>query len=261
MYDLIYANGDSFASGRDLAEKHYWPEARLLSWEEWQKEHNEMVKRVEKWGIKNNTTMDKTLYPIERNLAYSAQLGRIARVKTINKSTSGAGMTHICMETLKDLNELKNEYKKILVLIGLTSPGRIWFPREDKPGFPNTIILGRQTGFKNKFEKQISDHWIENTDRTDLYVNMALNLLGVENFCKQSNIDIYFVGCPLMNKMHLDEIKGFKIKDFLENKTIAYLGGEYHNYNTKNVSYTGTGHLPIQDHVKLAKEIKEKLWT
>jgi hypothetical protein len=261
MYDLIYANGDSFAAGRDLAEKQYWPEARLLSWTEWQEFSPKLQKLYEKFEKEYSTRLDLALYPQERNMAYSAQLGKLTNTKTINNSTSGAGHTNIALQTIRDLNELRKDHKKILVLIGLSNVGRIWFPNSE-PSNPNhTLILGRHGGYKTKFEQKISEHWIEHTDSIDLHVNMAISMLAIDNFCKQNNIDMYFVGCPLFNKNQFDQIQGFDISNYLCDKTIGYLGGDYHSYEKNETRYTGSGHLPLSDHIELAEQLKEKLWT
>jgi len=262
MYDLIYANGDSFTSGRDLVDKLYLgPNYPLQTFSGWIDNIKKVEKSTVKFLEKKNTTLNDYISPLELELSYPAQLGKITNTKVINSAISGNGITNICLNAYKDFINLGFQDKKVLALIGLTNAGRLWFPNPKNPN--NTLILNRTGGFKTKEEKIISDWFVLNANWTDLHMIMANQLIGLIKLADTLNIDLYFVGNPLLNDKHFNEAgKEYEsMTNLIRDKMIDTLGGKDICDHFDKPRFSSTGHMPIKDHIELAERLKEKLWT
>ena len=262
MYDLIYANGDSFTAGRDLVDHwylgHNYPLQTFTSW-------IDTIKKVEKSTIKylesKNSTLHEYISPAEIKVAFPAQLGKLTNTKVISNAISGNGITNICLNSYKDLIHLSKKHKKILALIGLTNAGRLWFPNPKNPS--NTLILNRTGGYKTKEEKLISEWYVLNANWTDLHLIMANQLIGLVKLAEELNIDLYFIGNPLLNDKHFNEAgdEYNSMTNIIRNKMVDVLGGRDICDHFDKPRFSSTGHLPIQDHLELAERLKEKFWT
>jgi len=266
MYDYIYANGDSFTAGRDLADFLYVPGYPLQTFTSWQKN----IKYVEKQGYeylkKQGQSINQHIAPLERRMSFVAKLSELTDVPYWNNAISGNSTANIALNTYKDLLYIAERRKgqKVLVLIGLTNAGRLWFPNPTNPS--NTLIINRITGFKYKEEKIISEWFVKHSTHTDLLLIMSNQLNGIITFCENLDLDIdlYFVGNPLFCHRHFDEITGKSYKpivDIIKNRTIDILGGEDIHEHFKKKRFSSSGHLPIADHESLAQRLKDKLWT
>ena len=266
MYDFIYANGDSYTAGRDLADYLYVPNYPLQTFTSWINNIGYVEKQGEKYLKKVNQTLHEHIAPIERQMSFVGQLGELTNTSYWNNAISGNSTTNTALNTYKDLLYLNQTRKgqKILVLIGLTNAGRVWFPNPKNPS--NTLIINRSTGFKHKEEKIISDWFVMHSTHTDLHLIMANQLNGIMTFCNtlDLDIDLYFVGNPLLCHRHFDEMSGDSYKpivDIIRNKTIDILGGEDIHEHFEKERFASSGHLPIEDHKSLAQRLRDKLWT
>ena len=265
MYDIIYGNGDSYASGQDLVEHLYFPEKKLYSFDEWKPVQRKNVDRAMKWSRENPKIDVKSL---EKQECYISKLGKLTNTPVLNNAVSGAGFQKITMTALDDLLELKEKHNKILCVISFTSAQRLWFPGET--GHTNksdTIVLGGFTDFKDKLSHKVMKRFVMNTSYMDWALQMAASYLGIIKFCEYFDIDVTFIGTPLMNKHHFQEFinngHGSLVEPFID-----YYGGtlggdtiwDAVRDHTKKVFSAG-GHLPVEHHDQIAVELKEKFWT
>jgi len=266
MYDYIYANGDSFTAGRDLADFLYVPDYPLQTFSSWIKNIGYVEKQGEKYLKKQGQSMNQHIAPLERRMSFVAKLSELTDTPYWNNAISGNSTANTALNTYKDLLYLNEKRKgqRILVLIGLTNAGRLWFPNPKNPS--NTLILNRSTGFKHREEKIISDWYVRHSNHTDLHLIMANQLNGIITFSENLDLDIdlYFVGNPLFCHRHFDEITGDSYKpivDIIKSRTIDILGGEDIHEHFEEERFSSSGHLPIADHERLAQRLKDKLWT
>lgn len=265
MYDLIYGCGDSYASGQDLVEELYFPEKPRFNFLQWKEHQRKNVDRAYAWSQKNPQIKIREL---EKEKCYIAKLGKMTGVPTINNAVSGYGFQKISMVTLNDLEELKQNYKKILCIISFTGAMRLWFPGDSNHKTnSDTIVLGGFNDFKDKLSMKVIKRYVTYSKYTDWAIQMACSYLGIIKYCELYNIDIGFVGTPLMNKNHLEDFiqngqKGI-VTPFIE-YYISTLGGSNINKiikDPKQKIFTAGGHLPEEYHDQTALDIKERFWN
>ena len=265
MYDLIYGCGDSYASGQDLVEELYFPEKPRYSFDEWKQVQRKNVDRAMLWSKKNP---DVDIKKLEKEKCYINKLGKITGVPTINNAVSGYGFQKISITTFNDLEELKQTHKKILCIISFTGAMRLWFPGDTTHKTKSdTIVLGGFNDFKDKLSMKVIKRYVSNSNYMDWAIQMAASYLGIIKYCEYNDIDLGFVGTPLMNNSHFQEFvdkgHGGMVSPFID-YYVSTLGGnkigKVLQDKTQKI-FTAGGHLPEEYHDQTALELKEKFWN
>lgn len=272
MYDLIYGNGDSFTAGEDLIDHLYMTNKDRCSWLEWTSTptlHAKYQNCRRAWHKKNPTI---NIDLLQRERTYIHHLGKITNTPTINNAQSGSGHTKISMTTLDDLSKLKQKYNKILCVISLTCTMRLWFPNNGiVTGMSDTLVLGSRSLeshslLNSRFLSRLTKVYITNSTDQEWMLQFFAAYLGIIKFCEYNNIDLAFVGSPIMNTHHF---RGFTTDGYsdlispVEQKCVCTLGGP----NIENLKrdksqkiFSLGGHLTENYHIQTAHELQEIFW-
>lgn len=265
MYDLIYCNGDSFCAGMDLAEERYFPELKGYTWEEYQTNLTDNIKKIT--AMKDRWVWWPEVEKLQRQRSFINQLSELTGIPVQNDAMSGAGYTKITQSTFRSCYILRhqNKSKKIAALLGLTNPQRLWWPLATTLGkndFSDTLILGTYQKSKTTLEQDVIKHFTINTTDDDWIINFGIAYMGIYLLLRKLDIDVYFIGTPLFNIEHLAEYKNAGLDEainiFLDNYA-GTLGGPNINNRKNEKIFTSGGHLRFEEHYNFAKELKENL--
>lgn len=265
-YDLIYTNGDSYTAGCGLAQHLYWPdcpdfsENQIIELRKTQDHNNKLLKIKKQFSKKNK---DVSIGRKELSLSWPSKLSKLTKTKLMNRARGGKGIPYICIQTIKDLMEIKQNYSldKICVIIGLTLPARMWWPMRNEEE-SNTLILNPMMARDDDYElkKSYINHVLTFAKDFDIDIQAILQLMGLQKYCKEKNIDCYFVGTPLCGLQTLDTVNK-QFHDFfysIESNYIDTLGAEV-IYEKNIPAYTACYHIIEKYHNTLAERLNEKI--
>jgi hypothetical protein len=247
MYDLIYANGDSYTAGSGLAQEMYYDSKPLRGYdvtsEVRTKVHISKMKCKAKWSI------------AERERSYPATLGAITNTEVINHAQGGAGLGQIAFTTVTDLIELSKQHNKILAIIGLTNPQRLFYPRPHN----NTLLFNNHVANYNKIEQCVLEAFAQKFSNEELEINGIISLLAILQLCDwMNNVDIILIETPAYPLKHVDLENKYQIlKDNIKPKVFDTL---VPNYDKEMKIHTGCNHIIKKYHDDLAQRIYSKLW-
>ena len=249
MYDLIYANGDSYTQGNGTAQHMYLDMPPLSGYEVTDK----IRKKAEK--MKERCTED--FHSVELANSYVAQLGKIASIPYENKALGGSGLGNICLTASIDLMNLNNTGKKVLALIGLTNPNRVFWPAPK----PNNTLLFSAPGLKpSMLEKNVLKHHAKYLTYEQLAVYSSLPLLGLIELSKNlQNVDLHLIETPAFPLSFIDQDGRYDdLISIIQSKILDTL---VPNYNKGDKIHTCCNHVFKEVHEALAKRIYKKIWN
>ena len=245
MSTVVYANGDSFTAGSELAADLLPgfpgntvnpPIAAMtrVKNERWynriHQEHGHLMEHY----IKQSTLR-----------AYPQKVGNILDCEVFNNALGGSSMDRIARTTISDLIKLKKEHTNIVAVIGTTDIHRIELPNENKAwasGQPahNVSIFAPVYQFYVKYSS--SYHALSN------YYN---NLISIQDFCKVNNIRLI-----LLDAMsHTDIIKDEELTHLVEYVRPYDIDMSKIAQTTSGEVYAPLGHYTEIVHDRIAEEI------
>ena len=231
MFDLIYANGDSFTAGTDTKAVN-----KLLYTYNGYKQN---LKNVKKSKNEQQQLLDKSG-------SYVKHLESITGIPSVNAAIPGSGNTSIVLDTLKDLETYKQKYNNMLCLVNITDCNRLWYPN-----YKNTAnIATHKPG--SKTEEEFCKTVVLNSDRKTWSMISIIQYLGLINYCKLNNIVLYFIGGPLFN---MDTIEENALWQDIYDMTVDFIGGQDIHLMKNELIWTQTGHLPEKFHIELADRL------
>jgi len=231
LFDLIYANGDSFTAGTDTKAVN-----KLLYTYNGYKQNLKNIKRPK----------DKQQQLLDKSGSFVHHLGSITGIPSVNNAMPGSGNTSIVLETLKDLEIYKQKYNNILCLVNITDCNRLWYPN-----LKNTANIATHKPV-SKTEAEFSKTVVLNSDRKTWSMISIIQYFGLINYCKHNNIMLYFIGGPLFN---MDTIKENALWQDIYDMTIDFIGGKDIHLMKNELIWTQTGHLPEKFHIDLADRL------
>jgi hypothetical protein len=248
MYDLIYANGDSYTAGSGLAQHLYNPTGPLSA--------DEVTEKCRLTNEKRKNKSKEDWKSEERKNSYPTTLGRFANVPVINNALGGAGLANIALDSTKDLIQLSKQREKILAVIGLTNPQRLFYPND-----PNNTLLWNMVSSTNEYTKTKK---LVLSDYAEKFSNLELEIIGVLPFLglikimdSIPNVDYILVETPAWFTKGVDPADDFKyIKDIVYPSIMSLTP----NYNPNEKVHTACNHIIKGYHDDLAKRIYNKIW-
>ena len=248
MYDLIYANGDSYTAGSGLAQEMY-SKIKPLSGD---KITADLISEM-------NRAKDKCkedFRTVERQRSYPATLGFFANTEVINNAQGGAGLGNIAFKSALDLVHLSKTHKRILAVIGLTNPIRIFFPKIPN----NTLMFGLMTGHTyDKWESHVMDRYAYMFKNEELQLMSVINFMGLLQLIQWlPNVDLILIETPAFILQHADPDGDYNaIKKNIEPMIFDTL---VPTYDKSMKIHTGCNHVIKDYHDDLAKKIYNRLW-
>jgi len=247
MYDLIYANGDSYTAGSGLAQELYSDLPPLNG--------HEVTPALRKKINKRREKCKDEVHNIERQRAYPNTLGFFANTEVINNAQGGAGLGNIVFNSTKDLLDLRKKHDRILAVIGLTNPQRVFFPRPPN----NTLLFGNYTTEYSKLEQGVLDKYALEFTNLELELYSVVYFLGLIQLVKwMDNVDLILVETPAFKTKDADPDNNYKI---IKDKVgpIIY-DNLVPNYKKSMEIHTGCNHIIKDYHDDCAKRIYNKIW-
>lgn len=248
MYDLIYANGDSYTAGSGLAQHLYNPMDPLSA--------DECTTKCRLANEKRKHKSNEDWKSEEKKNSYSTTLGFFANVPVINNALGGAGLANIALDSTKDLVQLSKQHEKILAVIGMTNPQRLFYPHATN----NTLLWNRVSGEDtySKYEKLVLSDYANKFSNLELEIIGVLPFLGLIKIMDSiPNIDYIIVESPLAMLKAFDPNGDFKfIKDMISPSIMSLVP----NYDKNQKIHTACHHVIKGYHDDLAKRIYNKIW-
>lgn len=244
MYDLIYANGDSYTAGTGLAQHLYIDKPPLKG--------DDVTDDLRLKSDRKKSKCREDWKSIELQNAYPATLGKFANTQVINNAEGGAGLGNIAMKAARDLIMLSKKHEKIFAMIGLTNANRIFFPR----AWNNTILWNKNK--HTKIEQIVLETYAEKLDAIDLEIYNVLNFIGLLNIMDRiPNIDFVIVETPAYDISNVDPQDKYKvIKDIVA----PHVHQLVPNYDKELQIHTTCFHVVKDYHDDFAKRIYNKVW-
>lgn len=246
---VIYANGDSFTHGSELASDMLpgfpgWSNRFPLD-EVKVKENYTWMRDI----MKENTALISLYMDECVRRAYPQKVANILNCEVLNNSEAGASMDRIARNTIIDLLDLKNKgTKDIVAIIGTTSIFRIDLP------IKNNQWLSMQIGGHNDNLSEIPPslivHYVKDYSVIHAYSNYYKNLILIQDFCKVNDIKLILIETLFKDAEESNEnnlLRQYaKTYDFSMSKIAHELGGNI---------FAPCGHFSEIVHNKLADEI------
>jgi len=250
MYDLIYANGDSYTAGSGLAEHLYIDKPPLKK--------DDVTPDLRLKSDRKKHKCRKDWKSLEMQNAYPATLGKFANTQVINKAEGGAGLGNIAMTAARDLIMLSKKHEKIFAMISLTNPSRIFFPR----AWNNTLLWNykhnKMINKHNKIEQIVLETYAEKLDPIDLEIYNVLHFIGLVNIMDRiPNIDFIIVETPAFDISKVDLKDNYKV---IKDMVVPHVHQLVPNYDEELQIHTTCCHVIKDYHDDFAKRIYNKVW-
>lgn len=251
---VIYANGDSFTAGSELA-------ADMLPGFP----GNTSKPPTPVQNIKNSKWLSVVYHKYShlipsylaesRQRAYPQKIGDALNCKVVNNAQGGASMDCIARNTISDLLNLKNDHKDIVAIIGTTQIYRLEIPIENNQW--ESVQVGH--GFPNRLPDSFEKYYVKNYSVYHAFTNYYKNLIQIQNFCKVNDIRLIFVNF-MYDSIPEDDIEETKKIIQLKNYLKEY------DFNMSKIAhgmvgdiFAPCGHFTEIVHTNLAKEIVKTL--
>lgn len=197
---LIYCNGDSFVNGHELGDDlitgypgyHDYSDTGTIRkksniW--YSKSFDESTDSCKERNYKT-----KDIFRKQHELAFPNLIQKHTGLKVINAATTYLGNSQGCItrNTITDLYNLKQQYSKIITIIGVTSINRLDLPNK-RGGWHNIMLSGNSVNSKDHYETQVNglmDFYYHYYKSYHLYIDWLKNVLLIKNFCEVNNIDL-----------------------------------------------------------------------
>ena len=270
---IIYANGDSFTAGQGIYDYLMFPDDYPKNNRMGDTYDNKLSSN---WNEKRHQLIQKhncleELSENNRKRAYPAHFGKLlGATKVINGATPGSSIFGIYYRTVYDITEIIKKGQKIdLILIGLTSPERLYYfnkePNSSHASWIHNVTPKLNARRKTKHSKYFEEYWTSHAD-DEIFVNFLYQCLAIKTFVKsatgknpmflntstsfwKSREVMYENNLPMLN--HIWEVLNFDI--IAGQKPFYHIGRE-------NL-ITACGHYEEKSHFQYAKYIEELLLT
>lgn len=264
---LLYANGDSFTAGSELAEDLLpgWPGYRddcdpnspaMKEYLQWFKKIIRKEKHTELWALTEATG---------RKLAWPQQLANRLGCQCYNNAQGGSSFDRICRTTISDLLQLKKEHTEIVAVISITDIFRseiadarhpeLWEPFDPKtmpdPDTPNYNVYLNLAKFKVLHETIFYRLW-----------SFYWNALQVKNFCTINNIKLFWVEVfPDGFYPHAEEREHPVLKPLIDEVDLQFITSlsDIATMSTQEQKYCPGGHFRKEIHVEIAQKLRSKI--
>lgn len=216
-YKIIYANGDSYAAGDELAYSKYYPDfASLYTKEEPRPPPDKMIRR---WRKAMEQDWDKfRLYQKEcLTLTYSAKVAENLGLHYINQSLGGRSNQEMISLTIEYLERrLLRIYKpeEILILIGVTGFTRFQIPLEDRLCGSTSLLLG----YPLDGQEGIYTHYTHNMNDAFMLRDNAMHFLAATSYFEKKGIDVLYV-----DNIMYDSSRGYHMHSIEHDSMISLL--------------------------------------
>jgi hypothetical protein len=253
---LIYANGDSFTAGIELAADMLPGFPGNRSDAPIHKDSEKNFKWLDDVYINHQDLITPYLTESRRR-AYPQKIGKALNCKVVNNSQGGASMDGIARTSILDLINLKKNYNDIVAVIGTTQTSRIDLPVELSQW--QSVQVGYK--FPPYIPVVVEKYYVKTYSNYHALTNYYKNLIYIQDFCKVNDIRLVFVN--LMNDQptipednvqeanKVTQLKNYVKKYDFDMPTIAH--------TMQGDIFAPCGHFTEIVHTKLAEEIVKTL--
>lgn len=231
---ILYANGDSFVAGVELADDLLPGHPGYLPYFATNAEKDKNRQWIDKtYDLKHPYGREreqkrKLLNKMEYERSFPTKLARLLGCDHINRAQGGSSLDRIARTTLADLIELKEQDKDITAVIGTTCPSRseistpFGFSHDvDETGFRMTwdqISTTFLAGHHNEGSiTAMIQYRIEHDKNYHQMVTAFKNIILISDFCKLHGIRLYWVAnnIDILNQVEvereLEDCKDYKM--------------------------------------------------
>lgn len=197
---LIYCNGDSFVNGYELADDLIEDHPGYYDFD--QRHNAELTKPYSDWYSKTmdgnhylgkiRNSLSEQIIKDQESKAFPNIMHKKTGLDVINAAVSylGNSQPSIARNTIADLFQLKQKYKKIIAIIGLTSIDRIIVPHNEN-NWQNKMLTNTNSKTNNHYEEKVNqllEFYTHYYKDYHLYYEWYKNLYLIKSFCDQHNI-------------------------------------------------------------------------
>jgi len=205
-FKIIYTNGDSYASGDELGYSKYYPEMSGLT--PFSMNIPVDPESAVLWGKLTVNNFDKYRLYLEecKRLAYTAKLGSILNIPSINLSRGGRSNQEAIALTIDYLeNRLLKIYKpeEILVILGVTWFERYRVPYEKDVSGSTSLILGHPRGDAT----DLYQYYVMNHNDKFIISDVATHFIAGMLYLEKKGISVVLVDSQLFarSKQHMKD--------------------------------------------------------
>lgn len=217
---ILYANGDSFVAGVELADDLLPRHPGYLPYYATNAEKDRNRQWIDKtydlnhpYG-KEREQKRKTLIKTEYERSFPTKLARLLGCDHINRAQGGSSLDRIARTTLSDLIELKDKDKDIIAVIGTTCPSRSEISTPfgyshdiDETGYWDQISTTFLSGHQNDGPiTAMIKYRVEHDKNYHQMVSAFKNIILISDFCKLQNIKLYWVAnnIDILNQVQVE---------------------------------------------------------
>lgn len=254
---LIYANGDSFTAGIELAAEMLPGFPGNRSDAPFNEDSIQNFKWLDQVYI-NCPNIIPAYLSESRRRAYPQKISALLNCEVINNAIGGASMDYIARTTILDLINLKNNHKDIVAVIGTTQTSRIDLPMANSQWQSVQIGYRFPVDIPSIFEK----YYVKSYTNYHALTNYYQNLIHIQDFCKVNDIRLIFVNLmndqPTIPEDNIEEAnKVTQLKNYVKDYDFDMPAI---SYSMKGLDiYAPCGHFTEIVHAKLAEEIVKTL--
>lgn len=216
MTKILYANGDSFTAGAELALEMILPSEKAnlrygLSvnplTDKVRNRHNDELAKITK---PITSVEDDHPYTVEcRNRAWPHKLAKAINYDVaINSAKPGEGNGYISYTTIEDISQLLENHsaENIFAVIMLTGIDRICIPFYNRTV---TVMLGWDT--EDELMSQFRELYLEHSSDEFLFYKSVNNVLALENFLTKNKVKHCFVDSVLFQAAMAEYYQSHKV--------------------------------------------------
>jgi hypothetical protein len=187
---FLYANGDSFVKGAELGNFLKTDFPGYYNFNE------ERPKHIHTWFLedqqRSKSTSDeflKTIDTEENTRNFAAKIQQHLNCKFLNNALGGSSNDRTTRVALRDLIEIKKQYKNVVAIIGTADPSRLELPNDNSNLLWRPCFLSQTDDINN----QISKFYLLNLSRYHRMVMFYKSAILLQDFCKVNNIKLLWV--------------------------------------------------------------------
>lgn len=263
MFKVIYANGDSYTAGDELASATFTPHFSTLY------SRSDKMKQSDKENfykfdkLRPNLKVDNKAYTAaNKEMCYVKTLGSALGLPVINESLGGRSNQTVATTTIQHFNSdilMMHRPEDVLAVIGLTSFERIKLPNptNDKFNHSLSMLLSFPTP---TYSKEVSHFFTSHATDEYLFFDNYLDIMGLVAFFEKMNISYIFADSGMYTKRMSSVSEVAPASKNLMPKPDAVMSDEILDHYEK--VYHSMGHFSKVIHdrfaITLEKIIREK---
>lgn len=281
---LIYANGDSFIAGVELADDlipdypgtlpYNAPAEKTSKSQDWIKKTYTDGNRLSEY---RKSILDK-LVETEHERSFPSTLGKILNCQVINHAYGGSSIERIVRTSISDLIKLKDKHEKIFAFIGTTeisrfevaSPHAAYFKYKDYCGHYQcwkSINVNAIHVNESEDANKLVDYHIKYEKNYHSYVRTFKNIIQLQDFCKNNGINLFWIS-SFMNILDYFNIEieyrfneDHDLTNFMNYAKFEYFLDMHEVAKTCNLNNVvcPSGHFSVDVHNLIAELIHKKL--